>query len=403
MAAFSGPEIPNGGLVFDYDMSNTKKSWMGAPTTNLVATVPYAPNVYTAVSWPVDATASDATYQMRPVNRYTITSTGGTPRARIIATGLITGVNYSYSCKIKYNGPTSSPSWYIDSSKGNPEPTNNTFNSHTTNSVYLGNGWYQLTENFNFATCPTGGAWANFGLYAPDATYLNQTFDAYDIQFEQTTYATPYVNGIRSSTQAILDLTGGNTITATSLTYASDNTFSFNGTSNYIPITYSPLNYTLLTINVWTKPTNTTQVATLVSEWGRSTGSNFKWLLFFNFWAQGNLYFVVGNAAGTGYSSHSIAHNLSTSSYINYTITYNVGTINMYQNGALVLNTSSANTTLKSITTPLTIGCDYDTGTGDNPYRFYNGQIPLVQIYNRALSATEVSLNFVARRDRYGI
>jgi len=34
MSASSGPSILTNGLVFDYDMSNTKKSWIGKPATN---------------------------------------------------------------------------------------------------------------------------------------------------------------------------------------------------------------------------------------------------------------------------------------------------------------------------------------------------------------------------------
>ena len=121
MSAHIGPEIVNDNLVFKYDMANTQKSWKGAPTANRVVTIPYASTVYTACSGPVSTTVTDATGQSRTVNRYTITSTGGTPRARIVATGLTTGVNYTYSLKIKYNGSgATQSSYYIDSSKGNP-------------------------------------------------------------------------------------------------------------------------------------------------------------------------------------------------------------------------------------------------------------------------------------------
>jgi hypothetical protein len=44
--------------------------------------------------------------------------------------------------------------------------------------------------------------------------------------------ASPFVSGTRSNTQAIRDLTNNNTITATSLSYANDGTFSFNGSSD---------------------------------------------------------------------------------------------------------------------------------------------------------------------------
>ena len=34
MSCSSGPNIVTNGLVFEYDMGNTQKSWKGKPTTN---------------------------------------------------------------------------------------------------------------------------------------------------------------------------------------------------------------------------------------------------------------------------------------------------------------------------------------------------------------------------------
>ena len=120
-------------------------------------------------------------------------------------------------------------------------------------------------------------------------------------------------------------------------------------------ITTLPSN-TQLTIDVWTKPTSTTQQKTLVSKWGSSAQFNFCFLLFLNWFAQGNIYFLVGNSAGNDYSLHSIAHNLSTSVYSNFTIVYDNGLISWYRNGVFVSpSVTSANTVLKTVTTAITI------------------------------------------------
>ena len=188
-------------------------------------------------------------------------------------------------------------------------------------------------------------------------------------------------------------------------TYSSANggSLSFDGTNDYISVpSYIQSPNTQLTLNLWTKPNSTTQATTLMSKWGSSSQSNFSWLLFLNWFGSG-LHFLVGNASGNNYTEHSIPHNLSTSSYINYTITYNSGLVNMYMNGNLISSSSSAYTTLKTVTTPITIGADWDGGSVDTLLRFYNGNIAQVSIYNRALSAAEVSQNFNALRGRFGI
>lgn len=180
---------------------------------------------------------------------------------------------------------------------------------------------------------------------------------------------------------------------------------NFNGTNGVCvgPGTIKGASGTQISLEIWTKPNSTTQTTTLMSKWGSSTLGNYSWLLFLNWFAQGNIDFLVGNAAGTSYSTHSIAHQLSTSSYSYFAVTYNAGSISMYRNGILISTSASANTTLKSVSTSLGIGHDYDFGSVDTPGRYYNGSIPTAKIYNKTLSITEVSQNFNATRGRYGV
>ena len=425
MSSASGPSIATSGLVLDVDMNNTQKSWLGAPATNLVVTVPYTADVYTACSGPVTATTYDATNQLRTVNRYTINATGGTPRARIVATGLSTGINYSYSCKIKYNGPTASPTWYIDSSKGNPEggANNNTFNTNTSNFVSLGNGWYQLTLNFNYATCSTGGAWANFGLTAPDATYLNQTFDAYNIQFEQNTYATPYVAGTRSTSQAIVDLTNNNAVTAASLTYASDNTFSFNGTADYVYANQTGGFLNNVTNNFFAD----VGYAWTVSAWfkfpiapvGTRTG-NSAFVILVNGGVIGGgetLTLFVGSGTDTTYGAYAPYYcavgirgtktilstaPVNTNTWNHAVVTWDGTAARVYFNGIDRGAASTATGAAIQNGYYFSIGMNANTGVVSTGFLF-EGTIGTAQVYSRALSANEVAQNFNATRSRYGL
>ena len=204
----------------------------------------------------------------------------------------------------------------------------------------------------------------------------------------------------------LLDISGNNVnANLTNVVFDSAGYYFTTAGSNYINtgITTLPSN-TQLTIDVWTKPTSTTQAKTLVSKWGSSSQSNFCFLLFLNFFAQGNIYFLVGDSAGTNYSTHSIPHNLSTSAYSNFTIVYDNGLISWYRNGVFVSpSVTSANTVLKTVTTAITIGADYDGGNPDTLTRNYDGTIPNVRLYSRPLTAAEVLQNFNATRTTYGI
>lgn len=181
--------------------------------------------------------------------------------------------------------------------------------------------------------------------------------------------------------------------------------FDFDGVNDRAigPSTLLGRSTTQMTLEIWTKPDSTTQRTTLMSKWGRSSLGNFSWLLFLNWFAQGNIYFLVGNSAGTSYSTHGIAHNLSTSVYSHFAVTYNSGNIRMYRNGEFISAFSTANASLKDVPTPFSIGLDYDTGTGDTPLRHYNGKIPLARVYNKVLTDAEVQNNFNSVKSRFGL
>ena len=198
----------------------------------------------------------------------------------------------------------------------------------------------------------------------------------------------------------------GNNVNAnlTNVVFDSAGYYFTSAGSNYVNtgIITLPSN-TQLTIDIWTKPTSTTQQKTLISKWGSSADFNFCFLLFLNWFAQGNIYFLVGSANGDGYSTHSIPHNLSTSAYTNYTIVYDNGNVSWYRNGVFIQTETNGNPRLRSVTTPVTIGADYDGGAGGVLTRSYDGIIPNVRLYSRPLTADQVLQNFNATRTTYGV
>lgn len=239
---------------------------------------------------------------------------------------------------------------------------------------------------------------------ATTALYLDSSFYTDGAQVYNLAFG-PYVSGMLSDNAGLLDISGtGNNTGFANMSYNSDG-FTFTAAnSNYFNTGISTLpSNTQLTIDVWTKPASTTQQTTLVSKWGSSSQFNFSFLLFLNWFAQGNIYFLVGSANGDGYSIHSIPHNLSTSSFINYTIVYNNGLVSWYRNGVFIQTDTNGNAPLRSITTPITIGADYDTGSIDIAGRFYDGSIPNVKLYSRSLTADEVLQNFNSQRKTYAL
>jgi hypothetical protein len=97
---------------------------------------------------------------------------------------------------------------------------------------------------------------------------------------------------------------------------------------------------------------------------------------------------------GTQYNSGNILHN-NNSEWVHLVGSYDNSSVNLYVNGILQGSNSDApdNATLDS-----NVVIRFGQGGEPGPYK-----MGIIRLYNRALSANEVSQNFEALRGRYGI
>lgn len=84
--------------------------------------------------------------------------------------------------------------------------------------------------------------------------------------------------------------------------------------------------------------------------------------------------------------------------------TYDGSSQKLYIN-AVNVATSSLTGDIKynSSNTSVALGADYNSGYNSGAAAFVNGMIPIIRIYNRALTATEVLQNYNATRHRFGV
>jgi hypothetical protein len=232
-----------------------------------------------------------------------------------------------------------------------------------------------------------------------DYTTYTHGFELENVQCEQSSIATPFVNGTRSNTQAILDLTNNNTVTANSLTYASDGAFSFNGTSNFATIPTQVLLKTSATVSAWI---NIDDFTTGKSSTGRIflrlAGSNFTSMIsFYNngFGFESNSNSTPHELAGRT-TGNIVSSTISAGSWFNFALIFDNNNFYGYANGVLIGSGAlSDNLTIDRI--------GDGTGLSTSYPAFFKGRIPTLTIHNRALSAAEVQQNFNALRSRYGI
>lgn len=399
MSLSHNPVIVRNGLTLYYDMNNTVRSWKGAPTTNLIYSVPYTLTTYAYASGPVStANVLDGTLTSRTVNRYTITQSVNVARAVIRVSNLVLNTVYTLSFKWKYNGSnTAAPVFIADASKGYPLEGGGVYDNTyaatfpTTTNTALANGWTYTKFSFSFSASPQLGAQITYGIStSTDATYVGNTFDIYDEQFEQSSFATPFTTSARTTTQAITDLTGANTITANSLTYASDNTFSFNGSTTYASFPNTIAAAGPYTILQWAK--TATALGTGVS--GRRTtfvGPGPVWNP--GIWVSNDILRVH---ASTEYRDLTIVWTNTTSSHM-IGMTFDGTTAVPIYDGVTYTGTRTAYAPVTM--TSVLLGAETTPG---NASTNWSGTIPVTMIYNRVLTAAEISQNFNALRDRYG-
>jgi hypothetical protein len=381
-------------LVFAYDTGDTRNSYKGEPTINYIPSS-FGYGLYAYASGPVDTTTLNEKGKSITAKRYTITNAVNTARAAIRPSGLTTGVAYTFSFKWKYNGTTTtSPSIGVSAAKGNPEggSNNNSFTSQTGDTVSIGNGWYLTTYIFVFSSNPTGASILTFGISTGSNTsYLGETFDIYEAQFEVKDHRTPFVNGTRSSTQGLLDLTGNSTIDLTNAAFDSSAQLTFDGTNTAVPITG-------LTISaqqnksyeaVIRLPTGYAQTGNIIGGRGNSTNV---FLVDSERKLRGGEddQFIIGSTEmQTGIWYH-----------VAYTFEFDGATTSiqkLYINGVLDNQTTQTNYIDVYVESTQYLGYDWRFAY------YFNGDIAVCKVYNKTLTAAEVANNYNHYKGRFNI
>lgn len=388
MALSHSPQIATNGLVFCYDMGNPKKSWKGAPTTNLYADGDFSSQALHPVRSGTWAIVDDPRNTARKVLKAT-PSASNQYHGRDIP--VVVSTAYSLQMEVYVSGDFNGTSvqMYPEQGGGGANVSYNLSNKGTWQTLRF-DGKAATTTNIRMLAYVLSSFTSGYVLIS-------------NVQVELGAFATPPVNGTRSNTQAVVDLTNNNTLTADSLTYSSDGTFSFVGVGgsgvagNYIScgnasaINFGTGNFSLSFISYRTA--DGYQSGSYVSKGdGTGLGFDFRDGSFYVHGSTGLIASMTFNQTYNIWQQHDFVFDRSSSPYIKY-----------YLNGTLTSSSSVNNSgnIAASINTSRTLDIGRSQAGGIN--RYFNGKMPIVKIYNRALSAAEVQQNFNAIRGRYGI
>ena len=405
MSVFAGSNIAsNSSLVFAYDMGNTQKSWKGEPTTNL-----YTGSI--DIAGTVDGFGGGSFLDTNLVSRnpfdtsivYARKSNSGVATWSVEA-NLTAGVTYTYSVWCKTIAQSSvalrrnEPGVYLVESKFV--------------NVVVGQ-WTRVDFTFTVNTGKSGTQVVGINVGDANSGQPNPGIFIYGAQLEQKSYATPFVAGTRSSTQVLLDLIGQNTITATSLTYSSTGTFSFNGSSDFLRpnITHSYLSSSCL--EVWFNSTSHggTQRKTI---FGYAHNEGYSNPTIGSIYLEGNNLYATVITASQTYRTASASAAINTNTWYCAVLNKNTatGNLDLYLNGALSGTQTFDPVSYGQWTTTgtfigsniLDIGKSTNNSVGQGwSTSYFSGSIPITKVYNRVLTAAEIAQNFNATRSRYGL
>ena len=164
---------------------------------------------------------------------------------------------------------------------------------------------------------------------------------------------------------------------------------SFDGTNDYVDCgNATSLSFTNnLTVSIWCSSNNAASYRSPLMK-----ASDGTWANGFGYWQlSGTFAFYINQWNG----AQTVSVSKASFPITNFVGTYNGVNLKLYENGTLIQTGSSYTTNISNSSTNLEIGRG-----GGGSYN-WSGNIPQVSIYNRALSAAEVSQNYNALVGRY--
>lgn len=366
------------GSVFAYDTGDTRNSYKGEPTVNLI------PNADTMASW---------TTYYRTVASSTFTTEFGTTGYRFVNqpswNGIYRNFNlgssgfYTFSAWFRYNGGSAANNGatvYISNYGGG-----DTLAALDKTKVGI---WQRVTFTVN-VTSPSNVYFYLISYGGTDNGTGNPDFSSWEVtmpQIEPLSHATPFVNGTRSVTQGLLPLVGNSTISLSNVSFDSNAQMTFDGTDDYIPTSNSALIH---------GTSNWTYSAILKFAGTPSEGTVFEngsWTscLLIRFQTNGFAIYSMGSYWGF----FNFVPTLGV--WYSFDFIRNGNVVNFYVNGAFSQQFSfTANVQPSS---NLYIGMSQHA-----PGQCFNGNIPVAKIYNRALSAGEVRQNYLHYKTRFNL
>jgi hypothetical protein len=393
MATIGGPNTEKDNLVFGYDTGyganstvTNSRYYQGKPTSNLSNDMTKYFNNWSGM------TGSTSYYTTEKGNQgvHLITTNGGGVQFYSSSTinNISASTEYTVSATIKYSGTTPHVNMFYVRQYHNGSQITEGGKFSTSYMIDLGGGWYRAYRTFT-TTSTTSYIVLQGYQYSSGVNLKIQ-----DLQFEIGNQLSPYIGslGTRSSTQSLIDLTKTTDIDVSNVSFSSTGQPDFDGTDDYIQIPDPNISSSNgFSIEMIIKPTNASSQPMVITP--NSGGIDH----FVRFNSNGRLYMRMVVAPDSSVQDFTTTTSLSSTGYH-----YVVFTFKQSEGGKAYYNgnqesAASANFTAIDWSNVWKIG-----QRGNNTF-FFDGELPILKVHNKVLSANEVKQNFNAYKNRFDI
>jgi hypothetical protein len=377
---YANGKTTTSGLVFMYDTVDKENCYKGEPTTNLVdySEYQYLADNYTAALGGWDT--FEGNFLIDVINKVP----GYTNRS-IKMTSVQANV-YKYH----FNVPLTSGQTYTVSFWGKATSAGNYGNFLLADGpsgylVFEPGGYSSVTTEFTRFTytfvVPSTGTY-NF------ATYLygdGQVVWLSGFQLENKSHATQYLpsNGaatLRSATQALKDLTNTTEIDISNVSFDANAQMLWDGTDDLIDIT----------TNFGTLSAYTFEYVSYSNSAGNMPVASRTSTAFYKYGAYSWRY-THGGVGDEFYHTYG-----ADTGWAHWVITYDGSVITVYENNV------SKGTKASSGTADFSGGIRIGSWASSASYT-WDGQIPIIKMYNRALTQTEITQNYNSYKSRFNL
>jgi len=388
MSHHRGPKTITQDLVFHYDTGN-EKSLVGEPTTNLV-------DARWEAAWSIDGSGQGSIGTRTMINEYhcRIVDVNSNTRQSEWVYNLSPNTTYTFSVRFKKISGTPTLRYQIQPYNGGSYIT-----SYFPTTAQIGitdiDGWQTATYTITTPANTDRVLW--FMQDGDDYTTYNHTFELKGVQVEQKSHFTPFTSGTRSNTQSLIDLSRNRTISVSGVSFDSNAMMVFDGTDDAIPIT-TPPNFSgsgSWTMNTWFKingaPSSTAYMNVILDMDPTGGSAN---MICVN-WSDMMLQYRSRPVGGSYTTINGSV--LSQGVWYNATVVrYGTNETKLFLNGAQDGGTYSGNL-------PAGNQSFFNIGRWTDGTVFANATIPIVSIYNRALTTDEVYRNYMSLKSRFGL